>query len=293
MITSPFVLFTDLHAQVIYWECFDEFTSAGSVLRGLGMANFNASVVVRMKNVLNDYLGGKMAHSVPFYPKVSTKWWILYFLILPIFKAYIDIFLWLPIRAIYWHCRMIPAKYHNLRLDILIWGHVFLSYAICPDFPYIVQPVSFQYFIFHLNTTVYIMDDIVCYIKCCYRPYSRISWTLVVAFHAVFIRDANLAITLPAVTVKYHDDVIKWKHFSALLALYAGNSPVTGEFPSQRPVTRIVDVFFDLRLNIRLSKQSRPRWFETPSRSLWRYCNNIVFNEMSRVIASYSDIPYE
>ena len=32
-------------------------------------------------------------------------------------------------------------------------------------------------------------------------------------------------------------------------------------------------VFFDLRLNRRLSKQSRPRWLETPMRSLWRHCN--------------------
>ena len=37
--------------------------------------------------------------------------------------------------------------------------------------------------------------------------------------------------------------------FSALLALCAGNSPVTGEFPPQRPVTRSFDIFFDLRLN--------------------------------------------
>ena len=40
--------------------------------------------------------------------------------------------------------------------------------------------------------------------------------------------------------------------FSALLALCAGNSPVTGEFPAQRPVTRSFDVFFDLRLNKQL-----------------------------------------
>ena len=53
-----------------------------------------------------------------------------------------------------------------------------------------------------------------------------------------------------------HDDVIKWEHFSALLAICAGNSPVPGEFPTQRPVTRSFDVFFDLRLNKRLSKQS-------------------------------------
>ena len=37
--------------------------------------------------------------------------------------------------------------------------------------------------------------------------------------------------------------------FSALLAICAGNSPVTGEFPAQRPVTRSFDDFFDLRLN--------------------------------------------
>ena len=45
--------------------------------------------------------------------------------------------------------------------------------------------------------------------------------------------------------------------FSALLAFCAGNSSATGEFPAQRPVTRSFDVFFDLRLNKRLSKQSR------------------------------------
>ena len=39
--------------------------------------------------------------------------------------------------------------------------------------------------------------------------------------------------------------------FSALLAICAGNSPVPGEFPAQRPVTRSFDVFFDLRLNKR------------------------------------------
>ena len=41
--------------------------------------------------------------------------------------------------------------------------------------------------------------------------------------------------------------------FSALLALCAGNSPVVGEFPSQRLVTRSFDVFYELRLNKRLS----------------------------------------
>ena len=61
--------------------------------------------------------------------------------------------------------------------------------------------------------------------------------------------------------------------FSASLALCAGNSRVTGELSSQRPVTRSFDVFFDLCLNKPLSKQSWGWWFETLSRSLWRHCN--------------------
>ena len=73
-----------------------------------------------------------------------------------------------------------------------------------------------------------------------------------------------------------------WRHemgtISALLALCEGNSPVTGEFPSQRPVTRSFDVFFDLRLNKRLCKQSRPQWFRAASSSLWRHFNVLGFD---------------
>ena len=49
--------------------------------------------------------------------------------------------------------------------------------------------------------------------------------------------------------------------FFALLAICAGNSPASGEFPAQRPVTRSFDVFFDLCLNKRLRKQSWGWWF--------------------------------
>ena len=58
-----------------------------------------------------------------------------------------------------------------------------------------------------------------------------------------------------------------------------GDSPVTGEFPSQRPMTRSFDVFFDLRLNKQLRKQSWGWWFETPSSSLWRHCNAVQYSE--------------
>ena len=61
--------------------------------------------------------------------------------------------------------------------------------------------------------------------------------------------------------------------FSALLAHCAGNSPVTGEFSAQRPVTLSFDVFFDVRLNKRLSKQPWGWWFDTSLRSLWRHSN--------------------
>ena len=49
-----------------------------------------------------------------------------------------------------------------------------------------------------------------------------------------------------------------------------------GEFPAQRPVTWSFDVFCDLRLNKRLSKQQWGWWFETPSRSLRRHCNATI-----------------
>ena len=51
-----------------------------------------------------------------------------------------------------------------------------------------------------------------------------------------------------------------------------GNSTATGEFPSQMRMTQSFDVFFDLRLNKRLSKQSWGWWFVMPSRPLWGHC---------------------
>ena len=74
-----------------------------------------------------------------------------------------------------------------------------------------------------------------------------------------------------------HTSISWWRHqidtFSALLAFCAGNSPVTGQLPSQRPVTRSFGVFFDLRMHKLLSKQMRRRRFGTPSQSLWRHCD--------------------
>ena len=92
----------------------------------------------------------------------------------------------------------------------------------------------------------------------------------------------------------WHEDPW-WRHqtetFSALLAPCAGNSPVPGEFPTQRPVTRSFDVFFDLCQNKRLSKQSWGWWFETQSRPLWRHCNAInVTNPLEKWNPPVTDV---
>ena len=78
---------------------------------------------------------------------------------------------------------------------------------------------------------------------------------------------------------------ILWRHqmeiFSVLLAICAGNSPVPGEFPAQRPVTRSFDVFSDLHLNKRLSTQWRGWWLETLSHQQWRHRNeNLEYGRM-------------
>ena len=79
-------------------------------------------------------------------------------------------------------------------------------------------------------------------------------------------------------TLTRRSSTIWWRHqmeaFSALLAICAGNSPVPGEFPTQRPVTQSFDVYFDLRLNKRLRKQSWGWWFETLLCPLWRHSND-------------------
>ena len=66
--------------------------------------------------------------------------------------------------------------------------------------------------------------------------------------------------------------------------LCEGNSPVTGEFPAQRPVTRSFDAFSDHRLNGRLSKQSRGWWLR---RHRTHYDVTVM---LSRFVATH---PYE
>ena len=84
-----------------------------------------------------------------------------------------------------------------------------------------------------------------------------------------------------AIEYLQHVSAAWWHHqmetFSTSLALCAGNSMVTSEFPSQRPLKRSFVVIFDLLLNKWLCKQLRRQWFETPLSSLWCHCNEILW----------------
>ena len=96
-----------------------------------------------------------------------------------------------------------------------------------------------------------------------------------VFFVLYFHLSNSIILTLSTLTLPCYINAVVtwWRHqmetFSALLTLCAGNS--------QRPVTQSFDVFFDLRSNKRMSKQSWGWWFGTPSRSLWRYCNESLW----------------
>ena len=73
-----------------------------------------------------------------------------------------------------------------------------------------------------------------------------------------------------------HDDVIKWKHFFRVVGHLCGEFIGHRWIPAQSPVTWNFDIFFALCLNKPLGKQSWGWWYETPPRSLWRHCNDML-----------------
>ena len=88
-------------------------------------------------------------------------------------------------------------------------------------------------------------------------------WILQIKYRRIYHYSLSFVALYTRPNDRVAGDLPWWR--SALLAICAGNSPET----AQRPVTRSFDVFFDLRLNKRLGKQSRDWWFETLSRPLW------------------------
>ena len=80
--------------------------------------------------------------------------------------------------------------------------------------------------------------------------------------------------------------LLKWQDIDMMTSsngnIFRVTGPLCGEFTDHRwiPCTKASGselwCFFDLRPNKRLSKQSWGWWFDTPSRSLWRYCNGVI-----------------
>ena len=79
----------------------------------------------------------------------------------------------------------------------------------------------------------------------------------------------------PIIAISYHMMTSSNGNIFRVTGPLCGEFTGPGEFPTQRPVTRSFDVFFDLRLNKRLSKQPWGWWFEAPSWSLWRHRNEV------------------
>ena len=126
----------------------------------------------------------------------------------------------------------------------------------------------------HLDTHPKVMASVICYFSSApwrYHISAPNFFTLLCKKRKRYIRHILCS------ACKQHESTPWRRHqmetFSSLLAICAGNSPVSGEFPAQRPVTRGFDVFYNLRPDKRLSKQSWGWWFETPSHSLWRHRN--------------------
>ena len=87
------------------------------------------------------------------------------------------------------------------------------------------------------------------------------------------------------------------RHYVHMMTSSNGNifrvtGHLCGEFtgPTQRPVTRSFGVFFDLRLNKRLSKQSWSWWFEKLWLPLWRHRNE--FERVQTTCIAYGNTEY-
>ena len=104
-------------------------------------------------------------------------------------------------------------------------------------------------------TSILLLSELLCNIDWCTGGTTQICldwhWPVVVWQKTLQMLSASIWPGVSGCGLYHHS---WWRHqmetFSALLAICAGNSPATGEFPAQRPVTRSFDVFFDLRLKI-------------------------------------------
>ena len=88
--------------------------------------------------------------------------------------------------------------------------------------------------------------------------WKRIVWFMFILLWNIYNIYTYIYIYIYISWCRHHMDA-----FPVLLVLCEGKPPAIGGFPSQWPMTWSFDVFFDLCLHKRLSKQLRHRWFKT------------------------------
>ena len=114
----------------------------------------------------------------------------------------------------------------------------------------------------------------------------KILWPIVIFLFSVVRRHryACWLLTFTITPMKHKNSPVLqrswWRHemetFSAFLALCEGNPPVIGGFPTNSSDAELW-CFLWSAFEQTLCKQSRRRWFETPSRYLWRHCNAMQY----------------
>ena len=160
------------------------------------------------------------------------------------------------------------------------WGNPLPLRCTCIAYFFWMNPANFAWI--HLKGQVDkfgpLREVIVCQSQLhvtanCFMGLSFDSYKLWVAGCA-----CQLFLMIVMIPIRTHDDV-KWNIFCVTGTLW-GEALATGGVPSQRPMRLSFDIFFHLRLNKRLSKQSRHRLFGTPSRLLLRLC--LVYGHLYR-----------
>ena len=189
-----------------------------------------------------------------------------------------------------WHCRNCfdSDGSHSYRNELIcIWTPHKFS---CINYKQITKYTITIYICLKDFRKIYILEKCTLYkklrLKLPYRTYTfRQHWSYLPETHrSRFISQLVQHYSESFIMTSSNGNIFRVTPRSALLE---GNSLVTGEFPAQRLVTRGFDVFFDLRLNQRLSKQSWVWWFGTLSCSLWRHCNVIcIWTPHTSLVAS-------
>ena len=149
----------------------------------------------------------------------------------------------------------------------------------------VLRSEQMNIFLSNWNISMFSLNFIVCkdrqfdILKCCrhhrkaFQDFSSWIKNMIVQdnFHAT---SGDLLITTLPILSQFDMMTSSNGNIFRVTGPLCGEFTVPGEFPTQKPVTRSFDVFFDLRLNKRLSKQPWAGWFETLSWSLWRHCND-------------------